>query len=65
MQDAFSPASWWWQFRELIEMVKGDEIGNKYNERQFLFMSGIFGITLYRWIKEWVSFLSNLSCSLQ
>ncbi len=34
IQDEYSPGSWWWQFRELIDMVKGDEIGSKYNERQ-------------------------------
>jgi len=34
VQDQYSPDSWWWQFRELIDMVKGDEIGSKYNERQ-------------------------------
>jgi secernin len=34
VQDEFSPGSWWWQFRELHDMVRGDEIGTKYNERQ-------------------------------
>lgn len=34
VQDQFSADSWWWQFRELIDMVKGDEIGSKYNVRQ-------------------------------
>jgi len=34
VQDEFSPNSWWWQFRELHDMVRDDEIGTKYNERQ-------------------------------
>jgi secernin len=34
IQDEFSSNSWWWQFRELHDMVRGDEIGTKYNERQ-------------------------------
>jgi secernin len=34
VQDQFSPDSWWWQFRELHDMVRGDEIATMYNERQ-------------------------------
>lgn len=34
VQDRYSAESWWWQFRELSDLVKGDEIGSRYNERQ-------------------------------
>ncbi len=34
VQDQYSAKSGWWQFRELLDMVKGDEIGSKYNVRQ-------------------------------
>ncbi len=32
--DEYSPDSYWWLFRELIDIVKGDELGGAYNVRQ-------------------------------
>ncbi len=32
--DEFSPDSYWWLFRDLLDRIKGDEIGTAFNRRQ-------------------------------
>jgi secernin len=31
--DVFSPASYWWEFRKLCDLTRGDEIGSTWNQR--------------------------------
>jgi secernin len=32
--DTYDGRSYWWRFQRLLDLVKGDELGGKYNERQ-------------------------------
>jgi secernin len=32
--DTFSETSYWWQFRDLLDRVKGDETGTRFRQRQ-------------------------------
>ena len=49
--DTFSEKSYWWQFRDLLDRVKGDETGTRFRKRQPM-VRKTFDLLERRWLKQ-------------